>query len=364
MRVPTLDLRAQHARIRGEIEAALARVFESQRFILGPEVAAFERELATYCGAGHAVGLSSGTDALLAALMALGVGPGDDVVTSPYSFFATAGAIWRLGARPVFADIDPATFNLDPEATRRALTPRTRAVIVVHLFGQCAELPELGDIPIVEDAAQAIGARLGDRRAGALGRIGCFSFFPSKNLGGAGDGGAVTTDDPALAERVRALRSHGAIVKYHHELVGGNFRLDELQAAVLRVKLRHLDRWIEERRAHAAAYRADLGRLRGVTPPAERHFHTYNQLVVRAARRDALAEHLRRREIETAIYYPRPLHLQPCFAGLDLPAGRFPVAEAASRETLALPIFPELTVEARQAVCAAVAAFADADEAA
>ncbi|HJZ85253.1 MAG TPA: DegT/DnrJ/EryC1/StrS family aminotransferase [Polyangia bacterium] len=358
MRVPSLDLKAQYAHIRADVQAAVQRVLESQRFILGPEVEAFERELAAYCGAAHAVGVSSGTDALLVSLMALGIGPGDEVLTSPYSFFASAGVIARLHARPVFADIDPATFNLDPEAARRALTSRSRAVVLVHLFGQCAPLPDLGEIPILEDAAQSIGARIGTRRAGTLGRAGCLSFFPSKNLGGYGDGGAVVTDDGALAEKIRALRTHGSLTKYHHPIVGGNFRLDALQAAVLRVKLPHLARWIEERRAHAAAYRAGL---RGVGLPGEKsgHYHTYNQFVIRSPRRDALRDHLSAVGVESAIYYPVPLHLQPCFAELGHRPGSFPQAEAAARESLALPIYPELPAPARQAVCDAVNAFSD-----
>ncbi len=348
MRVPTLDLRAQYARIREPVRAAIERVLESQRFILGPEVDAFERELAAYVGVHHAVGVSSGSDALIVALMALGVGPGDEVVTTPYSFFATAGAIARLGARPVFVDIQPDTFNMDPRAAERAVGPRTKAVIVVHLFGQAAEVPRVG-VPVIEDAAQAIGAR----PAGKLGAMACFSFFPSKNLGGYGDGGAVTTDDPELARKLRVLRTHGGEKKYLHEIVGGNFRLDELQAAVLRVKLPHLEQWIAERRAHANAYREGL---RGVGLPVEQHFHTYNQFVIRSPRRDALKQHLAAREIDTAIYYPLALHRQPCFAYLQSPP--MPESERACAESLALPIYPELPVASRQAVIDAVNAFA------
>jgi len=354
VRVPTLDLKAQYETLRNEMRAAIDRVLESQRFILGPEVEALEREIATYVGARHAVGVSSGSDALIVALMALGIGPGDEVVTSPYSFFATAGAIARLGARPVFVDIEPGTFNMDPRAAARAVTKKTKAVIVVHLFGQCADLPEVGDVPIIEDAAQAIGARLRDRRAGTLGRIACFSFFPSKNLGGYGDGGAVTTDDEALAQQMRALRTHGGVKKYLHEMIGGNFRLDELQAAILRVKLPHLDRWTEARRAHAAAYRAAL---RGVEAPTEKHFHIYNQFVVRSTRRDELKAHLAAAAVDTAIYYPLSLHQQPCFAYLG--ASSLPEAERASKESLALPMYPELPAAMRDHVIASINAFGE-----
>jgi dTDP-4-amino-4,6-dideoxygalactose transaminase len=345
-------LKAQYAALRDEMRAAIDRVLESQRFILGPEVETLERELATYVGARHAIGLSSGSDALIVALMALDVGAGDEVVTTPYSFFATAGAIARLGARPVFVDIEPGTFNMDPRATARAITKKTKAVIVVHLFGQCADFPEV-DVPIIEDAAQAIGARIGERRAGTIGRVGCFSFFPSKNLGGYGDGGAVTTNDEALAARMRVLRTHGGKAKYLHEIIGGNFRLDELQAAVLRVKLPHLDDWVAARRAHAAGYRAGL---RGVGLPEEKHFHVYNQFVVRSPRRDALQQHLKAAGVDTAIYYPLALHQQPCFAYLN--AGPFPEAERAAKESLALPMWPEMSAEQRAHVIESVNAFA------
>lgn len=356
MRVTTLDLRAQYARIKTEVDAAVASVFERQHFILGPEVTAFEKELASYVGTPHAVGISSGTDALLVALMALGVGPGDEVITTPYSFFATVGAIVRLGAVPRFVDIDADTFHMRIDDLSAAMTSRTKAIIVVHLFGQAADIPDVG-IPVVEDAAQSLGAEMGKQKVGTIGAIGCFSFFPSKNLGGCGDGGAITTKDAALAERIRRLRAHGAKEKYYHELVGGNFRLDELQAAVLRVKLRHLDRWIAERRGHAQAYRAGL---RGVTLPAERHFHTYNQFVVRSSRRDDLRRHLDQAGIDSAVYYPLPLHLQTCFAHLGYAKGHFPVAEAASLESLALPIYPELPKAALDRVITAVGLFPDA----
>ena len=352
--VPLLDLRAQFAPIRDEILAAIARVCDSQQFILGAEVDAFEREIASLLDVRHAIGVSSGTDALLAALMALDVGPGDEVVTSPYSFFATAGCIARLGARPVFVDIDPATFNIDVERIERALTPRTRAIMPVHLFGQCAELAPLVDlagrrgVPIVEDAAQSIGATYHGRAAGAFGAFGCFSFFPSKNLGAFGEGGLITTNDDQLATRVRLLRNHGAERQYFHRTVGGNFRLDAIQAAVLRVKLPYLSGWSAARQRNAARYRELLAASRvasrvGLPVEAPDRTHIYNQFVVRVPRRDAAREGLQARGVGTAVYYPVPLHLQDCFADLGHHAGEFPHAEAAARETLALPIFGELT---------------------
>jgi dTDP-4-amino-4,6-dideoxygalactose transaminase len=352
--VPLLDLKAQFAPIRDEMLAAIARVCDSQQFILGAEVDAFEREIASLLGVRHAIGVSSGTDALLAALMALDIGPGDEVVTSPYSFFATAGSIARLGARPVFVDIDPATFNIDVDAIERAVTPRTRAILPVHLFGQCAELAPITalaarrGIPVVEDAAQAIGATYRGRAAGTFGALGCLSFFPSKNLGAFGEGGLVTTGDDQLAARVRLLRNHGAERQYFHRTVGGNFRLDAIQAAVLRVKLSYLSGWTAARQRNAARYR-DLFLASPVAPrvrlPAEAtdRTHIYNQFVIRVPHRDAVKKSLQARGVGTAVYYPVPLHLQECFADLGYQAGELPHAEAAARETLALPIFGELT---------------------
>jgi len=379
VKVPLLDLKAQHAALRPTVEAAVRRVFESQRFILGPEVEELERRLADYCGVGHAVGVSSGTDALLVALMAEGIGPGDEVITTPYSFFATAGVVDRLGARPVFVDVDPATFNLDPSRLEAAVTARTRAVMPVHLYGQMAEMgpvlevAERQGLAVIEDAAQAIGAEEGGRRAGSLGRYGAFSFFPSKNLGAAGDAGLVVTGDAALAERLRVLRVHGARPKYHHHLVGGNFRLDALQAAVLNVKLDHLDGWTAARQANAETYRRlfrDAGlaveapacmaagcaahpdcRLDGgpggVVLPVERPGvrHVYNQFVVRVPRRDELRAFLQEREVGCEVYYPVPFHLQECFAHLGYEKGDFPAAECAAAHSLALPIYPELSGE-------------------
>lgn len=360
MNVPFLDLRAQHAAIRTEVREAMDRVCDAQQFILGPEVEALEAEVAAFCEARHAVGVSSGTDALLATLMALGVGPGDEVVTSTYSFFASAGVIARLGARPVFADIEPRTFTLDPADLARRLSPRTRAIMPVHLFGACCDMEAIGalaaarGIPVVEDAAQAIGARdARGRSAGTIGVAGCLSFFPTKNLGAFGDGGMILTNDADLAERLRVLRVHGSRPKYYHHAVGGNFRLDALQAAVLRVKLRYLAGWTKARRENAERYRAlfaDAGLTDRIVLPADQPGHVYNQFVIRCAERDRLRQRLAARGVGTEIYYPLPLHLQPCFADLGYRAGDLPVAEAAARESLALPIYPELPEAAQRHV--------------
>jgi dTDP-4-amino-4,6-dideoxygalactose transaminase len=344
MTVPLLDVAGQHGPLREELLGALARVVDSGQFILGAEVDRFERELAAHLGVKHAVGVSSGTDALLVALMALGVGAGHEVVTTTYSFFATAGVIARLGARPVLVDIDEASFNLDVEAARAACGPSTRAVLPVHLFGRPAPALEVG-VPVIEDAAQAIGA------APLAGLAACLSFFPSKNLGAFGDAGAVLTDDDAFADRLRLLRVHGGRPKYVHHAIGGNFRLDALQAAVLRVKLPRLEAWTAARRRNADRYRRLFAEVR-VPPelrlPEDAPGHIYNQFVIRAPRRDALRERLARAGVATEIYYPVPFHLQPCFRELGLREGAFPRAEAAAREALALPIYPELT-EAQQA---------------
>jgi dTDP-4-amino-4,6-dideoxygalactose transaminase len=358
MQVPLLDLKAQYASIRDEIRSAIDRVLESQRFILGPEVDALESEIAGYSNCAHAVGISSGTDALLVALMAIGIQPGDEVITSPYSFFATAGGIARLGAKPVFADIDARTYNIDPAAIEARITARTRAIIPVHLFGQMADMPPILEIakrhglPVIEDAAQAIGAEWHGQRAGSTGDAGCFSFYPSKNLAGLGDGGMVTTNDDALADRIRLLRAHGSRDKYRHEMVGGNFRLDAIQAAVLRVKLKYLDAWTERRRQHAAFYRQKLQKAGSVSLPYETPHarHIYNQFVIRTAGRDQLMSKLKERGIGCEVYYPIPLHLQPCFKDLGLRAGDFPASEEAAGQSLALPIYPELTDEMLQYV--------------
>lgn len=357
--VPLLDLQAQYRPIRDEIVAVLTRVCDSQRFIMGPEIDGLERELAEHLQVAHAVGVSSGTDALLLALMALGVSAGDEVVTSTYSFFATAGAVARTGATPVFVDIDPVTYNLDPAGLEAALTPRTKAIIPVHLYGQSADMDAVlafaarQGIAVIEDAAQAIGARYKGRPVGGLGTMGCFSFFPSKNLGAFGDGGLVTTQDADLAASLRLLRVHGAERQYFHQRIGGNFRLDALQAAVLRVKLPHLAAWTDARRRNADRYRV-LCAARGITDrvglPVEHPdcHHIYNQFVVRVPRRDAVKAYLDANGVGNAIYYPVPFHQQPCFAHLGYAAGRFPHAERAAAETLALPIYGELT-EAQQA---------------
>jgi dTDP-4-amino-4,6-dideoxygalactose transaminase len=367
MNVPLLDLRAQFQAIRGEVMAAVERVFESQQFILSPEVEAFERAGAEYCHAKHAIGCGSGSDALLLALTALGVGPGDDVVTVSFTFFATASSITRLGARAVFVDISPDDFNIDPDLIERAITPRAKAIMPVHLFGQCAEMEairkiaERHNLPIVEDAAQAIGAEYDKQRAGAMSAIGCFSFFPSKNLGGAGDGGLMTTDDDQLADKLRLLRVHGMQPKYYHQIVGINSRLDALQAAVLGVKLKYLDQWSDARRRNAEHYDrlfAEAGVEEVVTPtvrPNRRHI--FNQYTIRCSRRDELMDFLKRRGVGAEIYYPAPLHLQECFAYLGYKPGDLPVTEQASRECLSLPIYPELTEEMRRYVVDQIAEF-------
>jgi dTDP-4-amino-4,6-dideoxygalactose transaminase len=359
--VPLLDLKAQYERIQADVDAAVAAVMASQYFILGPEVAALENEIAAYAGVEHGVGMSSGTDALLAALMALQIGPGDEVIVPTYTFFATAGVVARLGARPVFVDIDPVSFNLLPDAVAAAVTDRTRAIIPVHLYGRMADMDALmeiasaQDIAVIEDAAQAIGATDSrGRRAGSIGVMGCFSFFPSKNLGGAGDGGMTVTRDADLAQRLRMLRMHGMEPKYYHAVVGGNFRLDALQAAVLRVKLGHLASWTAARRHNAQRYRelfadrrvdADSLDNGPVVLPQDVPGHIYNQFVIRAVDRDSLQMHLRTNRVGTEIYYPVPLHQQQCFAALDLRGSDMSNAEAAARQTLALPIYPELSDE-------------------
>src|SRR5450759_489664 len=365
--IPLLDLQGQYRPLREELLAAIARVCDSQRFIGGPEVEGFEREAAAHLGVPHAIGLSSGTDALLVALMALGIGPGDEVMTPTFSFFATAGCVSRLGATPKLVDIDPLTYNMDPAAARAAITARTRAIIPVHLYGQCADMdPVLEDarrqgIAVIEDAAQAIGSTYKGRPAGSMGRAGCFSFFPSKNLGAFGDAGLLTTTDDAFAGDVRLLRNHGAEPKYFHKRIGGNFRLDALQAAVLRVKLPHLDRWSAMRRENADRYDRLFGESRAagrVTLPARAQgsLHIFNQYVIRVPHRDGVRARLAAAGIGTEIYYPVPFHLQECFAPLGYRPGDFPVAEAAAAETLALPIYGELTEARKREVVSAVAA--------
>jgi dTDP-4-amino-4,6-dideoxygalactose transaminase len=370
--VPALDLKSQYQSIRDEIDAVVRRVIDSQMFVMGPEVAQLEAELADYCGVAVGIGCASGTDALLLPLMALGIGPGDEVITTPYTFFATAGSIWRTGARPVFVDIEPDTYNIDPARIEAAITPRTRVIIPVHLYGQAADMDPINEVAgryglfVLEDAAQAIGATYHGRRAGRLGQAAAFSFYPSKNLGGFGDGGLMTTDDRDLARTLARLRVHGMEPKYHHQEVGINSRLDALQAAVLRVKLRHLDSWTIGRRQAAQRYKALFhahGLDETVSLPVERpdHYHVYNQYVIRvpAAIRDALRDDLTSRRIGTEIYYPIPLHLQPCFATLGHHPGDFSVSESAARETLALPMYPELTEEQQRYVVRSIRQFID-----
>jgi len=354
VKVPLLDVGAQNRPLRASILAAITRVMDGGNFILGAEVEAFEKELAGALGVRRAVGLSSGTDALLVALMALGVRPGDEVVTTPFSFYATVGCIARLGARPVFADIDPASFNLDPTAAAAACGPKTRALIPVHLFGRPATLPRLS-VPIIEDAAQAIGA------CKVAGLASCLSFFPSKNLGAFGDGGALLTDDDGFADKVVLLRSHGSKPKYVHHRVGGNFRLDALQAAILRVKLAELSAWTAARRRNAERYRGIFASTAGIPGelvlPSDASGHIYNQFVIRAPKRDGLRSHLTQAGIGTEVYYPLALHLQPCFAELGFAPGDFPHAERATQEVLALPIYAELTEEQQAYVVEQIANF-------
>jgi len=373
MNVPLLDLRAQHEPLHQEILGTIDRVMKSGEFIMGREVAALEESIAHYCGVRFGVGVSSGTDALLVALMALGVGPGDEVITPPYSFFATAGVVSRLGATPVFVDIDPVTFNIDPAKVEARITSRTRAIVPVHLYGQVADMQPILEIatragvPVVEDAAQAIGAEYKDgRRAGSMGALGCLSFFPSKNLGAMGDAGMVVTDDQALADRLRILRVHGGQPKYYHQVIGGNFRLDSIQAAVLNVKFKYLDQWTASRQRNAERYEGLFLELdvRDVALPKAvykadgvRHYHIYNQFVIRSSHRDQLREYLKQNGIATEIYYPVPFHLQKCFASLGHQRGDFPESEKAASETLALPIYPELTEERLRYVAEAIRTF-------
>ncbi len=366
-KIPSLDLKKHHEPIKDEIYEAIRRVVESNHFIMGPEVTAFESELAQYCQSKHALGVSSGSDALLIALMALEVGPGDEVITTPFTFFATVGAITRCGATPVFVDIDPTTFNIDPAKIEEKITTNTKAIIPVHLYGQTADMDPINEIAkqydlfVIEDAAQAVGAEYKGHKAGSLSTIGCYSFFPAKNLGAFGDGGGVATGDDSLAERMRILREHGSKPKYFHRYVGGNFRLDAIHAAVLRVKLKYLDKSASSRQAAASRYDT-LFQQHGLgdrvqTPPAVHSRHVFNQYVLRVAKRDALAKHLSEQQIGNAVYYPLPMHLQECFASLGYKMGDFPESEKASQETLAIPMFPELTEEQQTTVVAKIADF-------
>ncbi len=361
MKVPLLDLKPQYQSIKKEILKVTEEFFEKQYFILGPSVKTLEKEIGHYCASKYAIGVSSGTDALLISLMAAGIGPKDGVITTPYTFFSTAGAITRLGARPIFVDIDPDTFNLSAEGLVRVLTvmdqaerERLRAIIPVHLYGQCADMDPIlkvaedYNIVVIEDAAQAIGAEYRGRRAGSMGDYGCFSFFPSKNLGAFGDGGAVTTNSKAIDEKLRILRVHGANPKYHHRVIGGNFRLDALQAAIVSVKLKYLDSWTKKRQKNSKIYKElfkKAGLERQIQLPVEKeNRHIYNQFVIRVKeKRDLLRRFLLSEEIGSEVYYPLPLHLQECFSYLNYPSGAFPVTEYAASHSLALPIYPELT---------------------
>lgn len=367
--IPLLDLQAQHKHIREEVLEAVIRVIESQKFILGEEVRRLEEAIGPYCGASYAVGCASGSDALFLSLMALGVCSGDEVLTTPYTFFATAGAISELGARPVFADIEESTYNIDVQQISECVgrSPKIRAIIPVHLFGGCADMDSICEIaagrniPVIEDAAQAIGAEYKNRRAGSMGRMGAFSFYPTKNLGAYGDGGMITTDDSSLAGRLKVLRVHGSTGMYFHESIGINSRLDALQAAVLSVKLRHLDDWTACRNNNAAHYRRQLEKLSiPVIAPRPADYqtrHIYNQFVIRCPERDRLRAHLKERGIGTEIYYPLPLHLQPCYSSLGYKKGDFPVSEKMAAEALALPVHAELAADDIDYICYSIGSF-------
>ncbi|MCX8116324.1 MAG: DegT/DnrJ/EryC1/StrS family aminotransferase [Desulfobacterota bacterium] len=375
MEVPFFDLTRQYPKIEKEIRSVLDELFKTQQFILGPQVEAFEKAIASYCHVPYAVGVASGSDALLLSLMAVGVGPGDEVILPPYTFFATAGSVSRLGATPVFVDIDPETFNIDPSKISEKITPRTKAILPVHLYGQCADMDPILELArkkglfVIEDAAQALGAEylprpdLPPRRAGSMGHLGCFSFYPTKNLGAFGDAGMVVTDDPGLAEKVKILRVHGSHPKYYHRWIGINSRLDTIQAAILLVKFHYLEQWTEERQKRAERYRAGLqevaSRVEGFRLPAIqfKNRHIFHQYVIRAPLRDELKKFLWEQGIGTDIYYPLPLHLQECYASLNHRKGDFPVSERASEETLALPIFPELTEAQQERVVEGIVTF-------
>jgi dTDP-4-amino-4,6-dideoxygalactose transaminase len=365
IKVPLLDIPLSYQEILADVEKNISEVIQSGWFILGPVVAELEQQIADYCGAKYAVGVSSGTDALLISLMAAGVGEGDEVITTPFTFFATAGSISRLGAKPVFVDIEPETFNIDPNQIESKITNKTRAILPVHLYGQCAEMDSILDLSrknnltVIEDAAQAIGSEYKGRRAGSMGDYGCFSFFPTKNLGGFGDGGLVTMNSEELYEQVKILRVHGSEPKCYHKVIGGNFRIDAIQAAVVLAKLKYLDRWTEKRRSNAETYARlfkESGLTEQLTLPAEAvPHHVYNQYVVRVKeKRDELRKYLGENNVATEVYYPLPLHLQDCFASLSHKKGDFPESEKAAEETIALPVFPELTDEQLEYVVASI----------
>ncbi len=369
MQVPLLDLKSQYQSIKLEIDAAIKRVIDSQYFILGTEVEALEKEIAEYSGCEYGIGVSSGTDALLISLMAIGIKPGDEVITTPYTFFATAGSIVRLGAKPIFVDIDLRTYNIDPSRIEAVLTERTRAIIPIHLFGQMADMGPIMEISrqhnliVIEDAAQAIGAEYKGHKAGSIGHIGCLSFFPSKNLGAFGDGGMVLTNNSELADKIKLLRGHGAMPKYYHQVVGGNFRLDALQAAVLRVKLKYLDQWTVARQLNAERYRClfdELGLVGGnISLPSDaiHGSHIYNQFVIWSQQRDELRSYMNSCKVGNEIYYPLPLHMQSCFSALGYGEGDFLNSELAAKNSLALPIYPELTEELQAQVVSTIGNF-------
>jgi len=376
MKVPFLDLKAQYKQIKEEIDQALADVISEQQFILGLKVKALEETLAAYSSVCHGIGVASGSDALMLSLMALEVGAGDEVITTPFTFFATAGSISKVGAKPVFVDIDPKTYNLDPTKIEEQITPKIKAIIPVHLFGQCADMEPILEtarkynLRVIEDAAQAIGAKYKDRKAGSMGDLGCLSFFPSKNLGGYGDGGMVVTNDEKLAGKIRVLRVHGGEPKYYHSMIGCNSRLDALQAAVLSVKLKYLGTWTEKRRKNTEFYNtlfADSGlrtsdcglQTADIVLPhvADHNYHIYNQYTIRVKERDNLQAHLKTRGIGTALYYPLPLHLQECYAHLGYKEGDLPESEKASRETISIPVYPELTEEQQRYIVKAIQEF-------
>jgi dTDP-4-amino-4,6-dideoxygalactose transaminase len=367
MAVPLVDLKAQYATIKDEVNKAIQDVLESQVFILGPKVKELEEKIANYCDVKYSIGVSSGSDALLLALMAIGVGRGDEVITTPFTFFATAGSVSLLNAKPVFVDIDPGTYNISPYLIEEKITSKTKAIIPVHLYGQCADMDPILEIAdkhglyVIEDAAQAIGARYKDRKAGSMGHIGCLSFFPTKNLGGYGDGGMILTSDPELVEKVSVLRVHGSKPKYYHSVIGCNSRLDAIQASVLLAKLNYLDDWNEARRRNADTYNSLFKEMELVTPFAELfNYHIYNQYVIKLKpgpsgasapeKRDLVRESLKNAGIGTEIYYPVPLHLQKCYSDLGYKLGNLPASEEASANTLALPIYPELTNEQQEQV--------------
>lgn len=360
--IPLIDLKAQYESIKEEVDRAVREVLESGRYILGPNVEALEREIASYCGVKYGVGVASGTDALLLSLLALGIGPGDEVITTPFTFFATAEVIMQAGAKPVFVDIDPRTYNIDVERIEEKINENTKAIIPVHIFGQMVDMERVMQIArkyglaVIEDACQAIGAEFKGQKAGAWGDAGCFSFFPTKNLGGYGDGGIVVTNDSAIAEKIRLLRAHGSKVKYYHSVIGYNSRLDEIQAAILRVKLKYIDEWNEKRRKKASVYNELLKGMEGVCTPVEdyRGKAVYHLYVIRAEKRERIREALAGEGISTGVYYPLPLHLQEALRDLGYKVGDFPEAEKASKETLALPLYPELPEQDIERIAEAV----------